>query len=107
MKKHSSSDCAIAHTAAAGDFENAIVWTGASYTLTPTLELTGGYYRTMYESRTADGRRNLFMLGATYSLSKRTTLYAALDANRYRGALVPVTGQNSQTGLSAGVMHQF
>lgn len=94
-------------TAAAGDFENAIVWTGASYKLTPALELTSGYYRTKYESRAADGRRNLFMLGAAYSLSKRTSLYAVLDANRYRGALIPVTGQTSQTGLAAGVMHQF
>ena len=46
-------------------------------------------------------------MGATYALSKRTNLYAEVDANRYGGALVPSSKQTFQRGMSVGVMHLF
>ena len=50
---------------------------------------------------------DLFLMGATYALSKRTNLYAEVDANRYGGALVPSSKQTFQRGMSVGVMHLF
>ncbi|OWW22270.1 hypothetical protein AYR66_24985 [Noviherbaspirillum denitrificans] len=94
-------------TAAAGDFENNVAWAGASYQLSPALELTAAYYRSKFESRTTTGTRNLAIVGAAYALSKRTNLYAEVDLNRYKGALIPASTQTRQTGFSAGVMHLF
>ncbi|HWU98867.1 MAG TPA: porin [Oxalicibacterium sp.] len=85
------------------------IWAGASYDVTSTIAVTLGYYRTTLES---DGyelaRRNFAILGTTYALSKRTTLYAALDHAELSGiATLPTEGQTSQIGISTGISHSF
>ena len=51
------------------------------------------------------------MLGMTYTLSKRTTLYAEVDRTKLAGGFA--TGgttklnQTRQSGVAAGIMHTF
>jgi predicted porin len=86
-------------------------WLGGSYALTPAAALTAGYYETKVDrATTADGKRKLFMVGATYALSKRTNFYADIDNKRYNGTAGSLTtGKNndSQTGFSVGINHLF
>lgn len=93
-------------TAAAGDFTNKTAWGGLNYVVTPEIELTGAWYRTKFTD-TKEGKRDLFIVGATVAFSKRTKLYADIDSNRYSGALIPKTNQTSQLGISAGISHMF
>jgi predicted porin len=85
-------------------------WTGVSFAITPALELTGAYYQTKVEAPGADGKRQLFIVGTTYALSKRTNFYADIDYNKYKNAAVgyfaPV-GIEKQTGVSVGINHLF
>ena len=94
-------------TAAAGTYQNETRFGGISYQVNRPVEVTAAVYRSDYDSATGTGRRDLFLLGATYAFSKRTNLYAEVDGNRYRGALVPASKQTFQRGVSAGVMHLF
>jgi len=94
-------------TAAAGTYQNETRFAGISYQVNRPVEVTAAVYRSDYDSATGAGRRDLFLLGATYAFSKRTNLYAEIDANRYGGALVPASKQTFQRGVSAGVMHLF
>jgi predicted porin len=55
-------------------------WVGANYQLLPALTLIGGAYRVNLNK--AAGHANLLMLGANYSLSKRTLLYASIGKVR-------------------------
>jgi predicted porin len=108
-------------------------WFGGSYDITPALGLTAAYYDTKGESfgTTAggsNGKRQLFIVGATYALSKRTNFYADVDYARFKGDLVGGTtaanttyltggsaqeglaaaaGQSKQTGVSVGINHLF
>ena len=94
-------------TAAAGTYQNETRFGGISYQVNRPVEVTAAVYRSDYDSATGTGRRDLFLAGATYAFSKRTNLYAEVDGNRYRGALVPASKQTFQRGVSAGVMHLF
>ena len=94
-------------TAAAGTYQNETRFAGISYQVNRPVEVTAAVYRSDYDSATGAGRRDLFLLGATYAFSKRTNLYAEIDANRYGGALVLASKQTFQRGVSAGVMHLF
>lgn len=94
-------------TAAAGTYQNETRFGGISYRVNRPVEVTAAVYRSDYDSAAGTGRRDLFLVGAIYAFSKRTNLYAEIDANRYRGALVPASKQTFQRGTSVGVMHLF
>jgi predicted porin len=94
-------------TAAAGTYQNETRFGGISYQVNRPVEITAAVYRSDYDSAAGAGRRDLFLLGATYAFSKRTNLYAEVDANRYGGALVPASKQTFQRGMSVGVLHLF
>ena len=93
--------------AAAGGYRNQLTWAGASHALTPAWEATLAAYRSRYSGPAAGGERELLLLGLSYELSKRSTLYTELDLNRYAGALTPASGQRRQRGVSAGLQHLF
>ena len=107
-------------------------WVGGSYDITPALGLTAAYYHTKAEgfglAGNQEGRRGLFIVGATYALSKRTNFYADVDYAKFKGALAngPVASnaylaggsaqlglgsaaanQDTQVGFSVGVNHLF
>jgi predicted porin len=88
-------------------------WLGLNYGLTPALTLIGAAFRINVNN--AGGSANLFMLGANYSLSKRTLLYASVGTVR-NGSNAnfsvettdnrPLPGQ-SQLGAYVGIAHVF
>lgn len=94
------------------------MWAGLAYKLTPQLGLTGAWYRNKVFNTAAstsvaagDAKRDLYMVGVTYELSRRTTLYSEIDIHKLDGGYA--TGgttrlnQTRQTGISAGIMHMF
>lgn len=93
-------------------------WAGLSYKLAGGFKLTGAWYRvkavnaaTSAAVAAGDSVKNLYMTGMTYSMSKRTLLYAEVDVARLDGGYA--TGgtsklnQSRQTGVSAGINHMF
>ena len=54
----------------------------------------------------ADGKRNLYIAGATYAMSKRTNLYFEIDRNKYMAAAI-ANGVAQQWGFSSGINHMF
>lgn len=88
---------------------------GAAYNLSPQWVLDGELFRLDYKN--SANRATLFALRSSYSLSKRTALYATVGHVSNDGTLaVSVTnaapGANpaaggTQTGLGAGVRHSF
>jgi predicted porin len=105
---------------AGGDADVKHAWAGVSYAITPAVEVTGGYYRTKGGvTAAADGKRDLYIIGATYALSKRTNFYAEVDYNRFKDGFPPVgvataaTGfgpsgaVDKQKGVSVGINHLF
>jgi predicted porin len=99
-------------------------WIGGSYDLTGALGLAAAYYDTRVDNISGgnqDGKRQLFIIGATYKLSKRTNFYADLDYTRFKDGLagtggasttsqLPLSspnGQSRMTGFSLGVNHVF
>jgi predicted porin len=111
-------------------------WVGGSYDLTPALGLTAAYYDTSVNNISGgntSGKRQLFIIGSTYALSKRTNLYADIDYARFKDGLINVgstnsgfqgtvigsgggssqlglgssNGQSRQLGVSVGVNHLF
>ncbi len=85
------------------------IWLGARYDFTPATSLTAGYYRTTLEAAQSEvARRNLLIVGATYALSPRTSLYADIDRAVLHGLASLTPGKASgQTGISAGISHMF
>ena len=94
-------------TASAGTYQNETAFGGASYRISPAVELTAAYYRSAFDSAAGEGTRGLTLIGATYAFSKNTNVYAEVDYNRYRGALTPASKQTSQRGVSMGILHLF
>jgi predicted porin len=115
-----------------GDASQKNAWLGGSYDITPALGLTAAYYDTKAEgfgtTGNNNGKRQLFIIGATYALSKRTNFYADVDYARFKGDLASGTavanttyltggsgqlglaaaaGQSKQTGVSVGINHLF
>ena len=114
-----------------GSAQQKNAWVGGSYEITPALGLAAAYYDTKVENlafgssgSTADGKRQLFIIGTTYALSKRTNLYADVDYTRFKnglenvaaaanggvggGSQLPLASPRSgQTGVSVGIMHLF
>jgi predicted porin len=85
------------------------IWAGASYQLTRAIGLTFGYYRTTLEMAGNEiARRNFAILGATYALSKRTSLYLDLDRTQLTGVVAfKPAKQTIQVGTSVGIYHSF
>ncbi len=94
------------------------VWAGLAYRLTPQVGITGAWYRnTVFNTAASasvaagDGRKDLYMFGVTYDLSKRTVLYSEIDIAKLDGAFASggtkALNQTRQTGLSFGIMHMF
>jgi predicted porin len=86
-------------------------WVGGSFAVTPAVELTAAYYRTKVDAATAaaDGKKDLYMIGATYAFSKRTNFYAEADFAKLEGGLrtgTPATNDR-QRGVSVGINHLF
>jgi predicted porin len=87
-------------------------WGGLSYNFNPALKLTGGFYRTKVGFIGGlEGRRDLLIVGPTYALSKRTSLYAEVDQVRLSGAILGAPGLAGmriiQNGVSVGMTHTF
>jgi predicted porin len=91
------------------DTESKVAWVGGSYAITPAVETSLAYYRTKQDGATAalDGKKDLYVLGATYAFSKRTNFYADLDLAKNEGALRPSAAQDRQRGVSVGINHLF
>ncbi|WP_206955886.1 porin [Trinickia acidisoli] len=98
----------------AGSFDSRVYGGGASYAVTPALDVDAGAWYTSDGNDTAN-HSILASAGAEYSLSKRTALYAqvAFADNHGRmntgvslnGALYGVAG--STTGVALGMRHAF
>jgi len=93
--------------AAARSFGNRLVWGGVGYKFTPLLSATVAYYRSTSLSAGLEGRRELMIVGASYTLSKRTLIYGGFDKNRYEGALIPASRQTGQFGAATGIQTSF
>ena len=93
------------------DTNTRLTWIGLNYDFTPLFQLTGAYYRTNITSPAGSGKTDFYILGAKYLLSKRTNFYADIDTKKLGGisrinaaSLFP---QDSQTGVSIGINHNF
>jgi predicted porin len=106
-------------------------WFGGSYSITPTLSLTAALYQTLTTapatvvSQTGfDGKKNLFIVGMTYALSKRTNFYAEVDTTKFSGSATGSAtlggtltapnrsgtapfGQDRTTAVALGINHFF
>lgn len=84
-------------------------WVGGHMYVTPAAAISVGYYETKGTAALNpaaggnDGKRKLFIVGATYALSKRTNFYADIDNARFNNA----ANSPSQTGFSVGINHLF
>jgi predicted porin len=85
------------------------LWAGASYRVTPAVSLTLGYYRTTLDKADREAaRRNFAILGATYALSNRTSLYVDIDRAELTGVIAFTPGRETvQVGTSLGIYHAF
>ncbi|MFC7297810.1 porin [Herminiimonas aquatilis] len=85
------------------------IWLGARYDVSSIVSLTSGYYRTTLETSNREiARRNFFIVGATYALSSRTSLYADIDQAVLHGIVALKPGQQTrQIGTSVGINHMF
>jgi predicted porin len=90
-----------------GTQKNKNVWGGGSYNFTEALALTAAYYQFKNTpTGTAEGKRDLIVIGGTYALSKRTNFYADVDRLKFTGAAI-VPGIEQQTSFSVGINHVF
>ena len=93
-------------TASGVDSTTKNAWGGVSYQLAPQVVLTAAYYETKVALNRVDGKRQLWMVGATHALSKRTNFYADIDYAKL-GGLSRIGTRTTQVGVSAGIEHLF
>ena len=91
---------------------NQYLWGGFRYHMTPFFNVTGAYYDNKNSTNGVDGRKDVAILGISYSLSKRTELYADVDYTHFTGGYVTnatlnPSGHDKQTGVSFGMNHWF
>jgi predicted porin len=98
--------------ARANDLESDLYYLGASYPLTPALQLDGQVAR--HDVKASGNDSTLTVLRMTYSLSKRTAVYGSIGHMKNAGAAAialdvggTVGAGLSQSGLSVGVRHAF
>jgi len=90
-----------------------LYWGGLKYQMTPTFSLAGMSAYT--DTRGSDADPFTFALLGTYELSKRSSLYLLSSyARNQGGSNMGVNGVdnqivngNNQTGVIAGILHQF
>jgi predicted porin len=89
---------------------------GATYQLTPQLNIGGHYWFAKQSGDVADakGKAHFVSMAADYALSKRTDIYAEVDYTKLKGDHLSLNGQNGQangaksrTGVSFGIRHRF
>lgn len=96
-----------ADQAAGADAKTRWTWVGLNYAVSPTVELTGAFYKTKL-SGAATGDKDNLMVGATYALSKRTNLYGLLTNKKFDGAAQAASlGNSRQRDIAVGVNHLF
>lgn len=94
-----------------------VISVGASYPLTPALVVNGGIY-SIRETGSSNSKAMLYGFGATYSLSKRTSLYTQLGIADNEGSMQIGLAANAQpsfavptgtttSALNIGVRHTF
>jgi predicted porin len=103
---------------AAGAFVNAskreIISTGATFQLTPALNLGGQYWKFEQDGRqvtplvsAANGGGDAFAFVADYAFSKRTDAYFEVDHTKLDGNIRFSNGAEDRTGVMVGVRHRF
>ncbi|WP_408341850.1 porin [Paraburkholderia sp. RL17-337-BIB-A] len=98
----------------AGSFNNNVYGGGLSWYVAPTLDLDGGVWVTSDRNNTTN-HSLLAALGASYYLSKRTTLYAQVASVNNHGAMntgLSVNGalfgtHGTTMGATVGIRHSF
>jgi predicted porin len=118
-------DGALASTAVGGlpltpsiggaDSRVRVGWFGAGVDMTPELSVIGAWYQSEYftptTTKVTTGKEDLFIVGVTYYLSKRTNLYGDLDIKKLAGNRIVGFGtaatQDRVTGVSVGITHLF
>lgn len=82
---------------------------GVSYRINSRYSVTAAYYRTSAPLDKAH-RRDLGVMEADYSLSKRTVLYAEFDYTHFRDTAVSTlntVGVPNQKACTFGINHRF
>ena len=106
---------------AARDHSERVTYAGLRYNFTPLLALSSGYFKEDLSSNRGSSRKDLYMLAATYALSKRTSLFAEIDHSNFRGPEAPndplgqflpigqplALGGAVRNGTMVGVSHAF
>jgi predicted porin len=98
----------------AGSFDSNVYGGGLSWYVMPTLDLDGGVWVTSDRNHTAN-HSLLAALGASYFLSKRTTLYAQIASVDNHGSMntgLSVNGalfgtRGTTVGATVGIRHSF
>jgi len=95
-----------------GATRNQYMWGGFRYKVSTFFDVTGAYYDNKNSTAGVDGRKDVSILGVTYSLSKSTQLYADIDYTHFTGGYVTnltlnPSGHAKQTGVSFGMNHNF
>lgn len=82
---------------------------GATYQLTPSLNIGGQYWHVKQTGRTAggSGKADFMAAVADYALSKRTDVYLEVDHTRFDGAVSFPNGVKSRTGVMVGLRNRF
>lgn len=109
----------------ARDHTERVTWAGLRYNFTPLLALSSGYFKENLGSNKGPSRKDLYMLAATYAVSKRTSLFAEIDHSNFSGPefpndplgqflptvspspLVNTRGSAIRNGTMVGVSHAF
>ena len=95
---------------AGGEIEVATAAAGLDYALTPAFTLTGAVYRTQVSGTgIPDNDYDTYALFGRYALSKRTSLYGALDRERTsgNGSVATVSGKRTNAALTLGIQTRF
>ena len=87
---------------------NKILAGGASYAVTPSIDLIGGYYK-VNRTRTAQADDGFIRLIGfiDYKLSARSKVYLELDTTRWKGNYQGAGNKSTSNGLSVGITHVF
>lgn len=96
--------------ASGGDIKVDTRAAGLDYTFTPMLTVTAALYRTRVSGTgIATDDYDTYALFARYALSKRTSLYGALDRERTtgNGPTPAVSGARTNTGVTLGIQTRF
>ena len=91
----------------APDIKSRYAWLGGEYQVSPLVKVGSAYYWYKTETAGMAGKRGTLILTSYYALSKRSSLYAAVDRTRFDGKQVLSAAQTRQTVVSTGINHLF